>query len=76
MAGTIRIMTDEQLRNFGYICEKCNATVPENARSRCGCDVEAAKRGEGWMLLFYSICEECYAKLGEQEQSRYIPDIK
>jgi hypothetical protein len=40
-------MTDEQLRNFGYVCEKCDVTVPENARSRCGCDVEAAKRGEG-----------------------------
>ena len=69
-------MTDEQLRNFGYVCEKCNATVPENARSRMGCDLELAKRGGGWMLLYHSICEECFVKMGEQEQSKYMSDIK
>lgn len=69
-------MTDEQLRNFGYVCNTCGATVPENARWKCGCDMEIARNGGGWMLVYKSICEECFVKMGEQEQSRYMSDDK
>ena len=64
-------MTDDQLRKFGYICDKCGATVPEDARSKCGCDLEIAKRGGGWMLVYKSICESCLTKIPEEEKKEW-----
>lgn len=55
--------TNEQLRAFGYVCEKCDCTVADTAKSRGGCDTEIMKKHGDCMFMFWFICDLCFSKL-------------